>query len=214
VLTDHAIKRVEVRDGRVVGLRFENGKAHDCDVVVSTLPLPLLADLLPEEERGYAEQLRKVAYIGIVCVVLKLARSFSGYFWYNIHDSRAPFNGLVEYTNLNPMGGDTGHIVYVPYYVSTEHAFYQADDAEILGRTWEGAKLVAPGLRDEDLLGQHVSRTSIAQAICPAHFLKSLPAERAPVEGLHLLDSAFLYPADRNQSGLILKAIERADDIG
>jgi protoporphyrinogen oxidase len=214
ILTDHAVKSVEVRDGRVVGLCFENGKTHDCDVVVSTLPLPLLADLLPEEECGYAEQLRKVAYIGIVCVVFKLTRPFSGYFWYNVHDVRVPFNGLVEYTNLNPLGGDAGHVVYVPYYVSTEHAFYQADDAEILDRTWEAAKLVAPGLRDEDLLGAHVSRAPFAQAICPAHFLKSLPAQCAPVEGLHLLDSAFLYPADRNQSGLILNAIERAEDIG
>jgi protoporphyrinogen oxidase len=125
-----------------------------------------------------------------------------------------PFNGLVEYTNLNPLGQDAGHVVYVPYYVATEHAFYKSDDAEIIDRTWKAAKLVAPGLRDEDLLGHHVSRAPFAQAICSARFLESLPAQRAPVEGLHLLDSAFLYPADRNQSGLILKALERADDIG
>jgi hypothetical protein len=41
-----------------------------------------------------------------------------------------------------------------------------------------------------------------------------MPEQRAPIEGLHLLDSAFLYPADRNQSGLILKALERAEEIG
>jgi len=33
------------------------------------------------------------------------------------------------------------------------------------------------------------------------------------LEGLHLLDSAFLYPEDRSQSGLIRKALERSDDI-
>jgi hypothetical protein len=58
-----------------------------------------------------------------------------------------------------------------------------------------------------------VFRAPYAQAICPTHFLRLLPSQRAPIEGLHLLDSAFLYPEDRSQSGLILKALERSDDV-
>ena len=209
----HAVQGIQVRDGRVAGLSFAGGGSRDFDRVVSTLPLPVLAGLLPAEWKSYADELRAVEYLGVVCVVQKLARPLSRYFWYNIHDDQVPFNGLIEFTNLSPSRHEKAHIVYAPYYVATDEPLYRMEDEQVFRQSWEATKRISPRLRDEDLLGWRVFRAPYAQAVCPTNFLRLLPSQRAPIEGLHLLDSAFLYPEDRSQSGLILKALERSDDV-
>lgn len=192
--------------GAVRGLELADGSVFECNHVISTVPLPVLADLLPEGWRGYAAALRRIHYVGVVCVVFKLARNVTRNFWLNINDRAIQSNGIIEYTNLNPMGKTDRHIVYVPYYVPTDHPLYLAGDGEVVRRSWEALPRIAPGLRANDITACRVFRSPYAQAVCPTHFLPLIPDAEAPLRGLHLLDSVFLYPEDRTQSGLILKA--------
>ena len=102
----------------------------------------------------------------------------------------------------------------MPYYVATDHPFYRMDDATLFDQSWEALKLISDSLTDDDLLDHHVARAPYAQAICPTGFLNLLPDPQAPLAGLSLLDSVFLYPEDRTQSGHISKArkcVERMD---
>jgi len=207
------VKQILCDGDRAVGLGFEHQPDFACDRVVSTVPMPVLAGLLPEQQSRYAEALRRVKYIGVVCLSFKLKKRVSPFFWLNVNDVRVPFNGIIEYTNLNPIGPDAGHIVYVPYYVATDHPFYQMDDAAIFEQSWEALKLIAPGMTDDDLLAHHIARAPYAQAICPVGFLHLLPRQRSPIENLYLLDSIFLYPEDRTQSGHILKSFECAEHL-
>jgi protoporphyrinogen oxidase len=197
--------------GRVNGLRLADGSTYACDRVLSTIPLALLADLLPREWAEYAAGLKDVQYIGVACLSFKLKRRVSPYFWLNVHDARVPFNGIIEYTNLNPMAGE--HIAYVPYYVATDHPVYRTSDDALIGQTWKAIRLIAPHLVDDDLVASHVARTPFAQAICTTHFLRKVPTSRTPIQGLHLLDSVLLYPEDRTQSGSILKAFQCAEEL-
>ncbi len=149
-----------------------------------------------------------------MCLCFKLAAPVSRNFWLNVHDKDAPFNGIIEYTNLNPLHNEHGHIVYVPYYVATDHPYYRMRDEEIFSLSWDALKRIAPHLSDTDLITHRVSRSAYAQAICEVGFLGLLPEQVAPIEGLRLLDSVFLYPEDRTQSGHIVKAWECAERIG
>jgi protoporphyrinogen oxidase len=214
VHVDCATERIVSDGDRVTGLSLANGASYECDRLVSTLPLSVLANLLPPGWETYAKSLRRIDYIGIVCVVLKLRKPASRYFWYNVHDDRVPFNGLIEYTNLNPLGGTNGHIVYVPYYVGTDQPLYARDGDAVFAETWRAVKLVSGRVSDDDLLAYRVFRAPFAQAVCPMGFLRLLPDAQAPLRGLHLLDSSYLYPQDRSQSGLILKARQCAEAIG
>jgi protoporphyrinogen oxidase len=202
------VARVLVEEGRACGLGLQDGSEQRFDHVVSTIPLALLANLLPAGFSDYAESLRRVHYIGVACLSFKLRRRVSPYFWLNVHDSRIPFNGIIEYTNLNRMRGE--HIVYVPYYVATDHPIYRRADDLLVDETWRAIRLIQPDLSDADLLASHVARTPFAQAICPTHFLHRIPEQRTPIPGLSLLDSVLLYPEDRTQSGSILKAYQCA----
>lgn len=211
VHTGCGVTKLAVEDGRCTGFTTVDGEAHAFDQVVSTVPLSILAGLLPEGHEAYADQLRQVKYIGVVCLAFKIKKRVSPYFWLNVNDPRVPFNGIIEFTNLNPIGPDAGHIIYVPYYIATDHPFYKMDNDTILRQSWDAVKLISPGITDDDLLAHHVARAPIAQAICPVGFLNMLPKQKSPIKGLYLLDSTFLYPEDRTQSGHIIKSYELAE---
>jgi len=198
--------RVCATAGTVRGIELDGGCVFDCDHIISTLPLPVLAGLLPPDRDEFAGALRRIHYVGVVCAVFKLARNVTRDFWLNINDSAIQSNGIIEYTNLNPMEEKDGHIVYVPYYVPTDHPLYLASDEDVMRRSWDALPRIAPGLNKCDIIAYRVFRSPYAQAVCPTHFLPLIPDSEEPLRGLHLIDSVFLYPEDRTQSGLILKA--------
>ena len=200
------VRRILAENGRVRGFHYADGQEFHCDNVISTVPMQVLAGLLPEEHADYATSLRQIQYIGVVCVLFKLARPVSQHFWLNVHDPDIPFNGVIEYTNLNLNNRDQGHLVYVPYYVDTQLPPYTESDATVIEKSWAALKKIQPHLQDADCLDVHVARTSYAQAVCPVNFLEQMPSQHTPLQGLHLLDSIFLYPEDRTQSGHILRA--------
>lgn len=210
---EQPVRQILADGGRVSGLAFDGHEDYPCDRVVSTVPLCVLAGLLPPGWEDYAASLSRIDYIGVVCVSFKLRRPVSRHFWYNVNDEHIPFNGIIEYTNLNPLPAHDCHIVYVPYYVATDHPRYTMADGEVIGESWVAVKRLNPALTDEDLLASHVARTPYAQAICPTGFLQMLPNQKAPLRGLRLLDSTFLYPEDRTQAGHVVKAFECAARI-
>jgi len=206
------VKAIATQGERVQGVVLENGDTVECDRVVSTIPLSVLADMLPGHD-AYTQQLRRIQYIGVVCAIFKLKKPVTGNFWLNINDARTPCNGIIEYTNLNPLGKDDGHIVYVPYYVATDNPMYRRSDEDVFHQSRAALQLINPGLRDEDVIAHRVFRSTHAQAICPVGFLNMIPNQASPIAGLRLLDSIFLYPEDRTQSGLILHAQKCAKEI-
>lgn len=210
---DAPVAQLNVEDGKLTGLRYGDQHNFACDRVISTVPMPILAQLLPEGYADYAAELQSISYIGVVCVLFKLARPVSKHFWLNVHDPDIPFNGVIEYSNLNPKHRDAGHLVYVPYYVDPKLPPYTDNDETVIAQSWAALQKIQPALKDADRLDVHVARTPFAQAVCPVHFLEQMPRQHAPIEGLHLLDSIFLYPEDRTQSGHILRAEALAAEL-
>jgi len=162
--------------------------------------------LLPPDESAFAARLRGIRYLGVVCVLLKLARPISRYFWLNVNHPNARINGIVEYTNLNPIPEAAGHFAYVPHYTHTDSALYAGADENVFKETWLAVKHIAADLTDADLTGYRVFRDPYAQAICTTGFANAQLGRRAPIDGLFFADSTHLYPADRTQAGAIATA--------
>ena len=197
---------IAVADGGVTGLTV-NGQHRPFDVVVSTAPLPILARLLP---LGAVEQVGDIAgieYIGVVCLILKLRQPVTDAFWINVNDPQIPFNGFIEYTNLNPrVDADQPHILYVPFYLPPGHARFAQRDADLFQECFKGLQGVQPGLTDDWVLGYRVFRDRFAQAICTTNFARRIPPVRSSIRGLLLTDSTQLYPSDRTISGMLGQA--------
>lgn len=190
------VSRVEMADGRVQAVHA-GGERHAFDRVVSTIPLCLVPRLMPDLPGDLLAAFQAQKSIAVVCVIAKLRRPVTEYFWVNTNDPEMDIPGLVEYTNLRPL---SQHVVYVPFYMPGEHPKYQDADAVFIDKVKRYLRRIQPALRDEDFLDIRASRYRYAQPICGPGHLDRLPPVGLPVKGLWVADTSYYYPEDRGIS--------------
>src|SRR3546814_16084082 len=78
------------------------------------MPTPYVSPLVPALPEDLKARYDGIVNIGVVCVLLKLARSVSPHFWLNVNDPGIEIPGIIEFSNLRP-AGET--VVYVPFYM-------------------------------------------------------------------------------------------------
>jgi protoporphyrinogen oxidase len=167
------------------------------DKVISTIPLPYVPRIMPDLPADLLAQYASVKNIAVVCVIAKLRKRLTGNFWLNVNDPAMDIPGLVEYSNLRPLGD---HVVYVPFYMPGEHPKFSEPDAAFTDKVRSYLRTINPALADEDFLDIRVSRYRFAQPICPPRFLESLPPFQLPIKGLWVADTSYYYPEDRGIS--------------
>lgn len=168
------------------------------NIVISTIPLPLMAPLL--QTGGVASELVE-RYAGLpsvacACVVLHTSRPVTGNFWTNVNDARFAIPGVIEMSNLRPLQGP---ITYVPFYIPADHPDYQRPNDAFIADAWACLQAINPQLRADDLLASHCSRYRYAQPVCGVHFQQSLPPLQ-PFPGVFTADTTAYYPEDRGIS--------------
>jgi protoporphyrinogen oxidase len=212
------VRRIVIDNGAVIGLETGDGKEHRVDRVVSAVPLPVFLRMMEHHRHPWLDRLARIDFIGVICIVVRLRRPVTEYFWTNIHDPRIPFNGIIEYTNLNAeITGDGSALVYLPHYLPRSAERFRWADERLFAESFETLSLLAPRLRRSDVLGYSVSRDPYAQVICRTGFLAEVPEHRTPFAGLYLIESSQLYPSDRTISGtlamatVVAKMLEVAD---
>jgi protoporphyrinogen oxidase len=203
------VDRLVARDGRVVGVEIRGPEGLiECGRVVSTVPCPCLVQLLDgqwnESQSAAVKKLESISYLGVVCLLLHLRRPITDSFWVNINSTAIPFNGLIEYANLNRhFDGGRSHAAYIPFYVSTHDPRFTQSDADLLRECCAALKRIDPMFEDAWVLGSAVSRNGYAQPICTTGFADRIPSFRGPLDGIFVTDSCQLYPEDRTLSGMI-----------
>ena len=188
--------RVEIEDGRVIGVSTTSG-FEPFDKVVSTVPLPYVPKLIPDLPEAQLAKFRSLRNIAVVCVIAKLRKPVSGNFWVNINDPSMDIPGMVEYTNLRPLD----HIVvYVPFYMPGDHPKFAEPDAAFLDKVRRYLRRINPELTDDDIIDIRANRYRFAQPICEPGHLDKLPPVALPVKGLWVADTSYYYPEDRGIS--------------
>ncbi len=183
-------------DNTVQGVRCGDRKIPH-HAAISTVPLPFVSQMIPSLPATTRRAYEAINNIAVVCVLVKLKRSFSPHFWLNVSDERISIPGLIEYSNLNPMEAS---IVYVPFYLPGDHPDYQREDAWFTERTRDYLRKIRPDFNAEDILTIRAGRYRYAQPICPPDFLDSLPPIETPVSRLLVADTSYYYPEDRSIS--------------
>ena len=189
-------EKVEIEGGRVRGIRVA-GEMKPYDHVISTIPLPYLVKLAPDLPADEARKIAAIVNIGVVCAVFKLAHPISRNFWMNINDPSIGIPGLIEYTNLNPLGN---HVVYAPFYMPTTHAKYRAPKEQFIEEVKGYLRKVNPAFDESWVLAANAFRYEFAQTVCTPGFYERLPKVESAVRGLFLADTSHYYPEDRSIS--------------
>ena len=182
--------------GRVQGVVTEEGLCV-YDRVVSTIPMPYVAAMVPALPPAIRRAYDSINNIAVVCVLVHLTEALTPYFWLNISDPDIDIPGLIEYSNLNPLGG---HIVYAPFYIPGEHPDFQQEDAFFIDKVRRYLVTVKPALRESGILKIAAGRYRYAQPICEPEFSARLPPVNPGVDGLFIADTCYYYPEDRSIS--------------
>jgi protoporphyrinogen oxidase len=181
---------------RVTGL-VANGQPRPFDAVISTVPTPFVSKLVPGLSDAAKAQYDAIRNIGVVCVLLKLAKPVTKHFWLNINDPLIDIPGIVEFSNLRYL---PDAVVYVPYYMPQSNPkFNRASDAFVTEAFGYLCKL-NPALEPGDLKASHVGRLRYAQPVCEPGFLAKIPKVQTAIAGLQIADTCFYYPEDRGIS--------------
>ena len=187
-----------ILDGDSVQGLYSGGRFHSFRKVVSTIPLPYIPQIIPDLPEYLLKMYASVKNIAVVCVIVKLKKKVSENFWLNVNDLGMDIPGLVEYSNLRPLGNE--HIVYVPFYMPGDNPKYCDDDKVFELKVSKYLKMINPSLRDDDFMMIHVSRYKYAQPVCGPGFLDSIPSAELPIKGLWVADTSYYYPEDRGIS--------------
>ena len=194
----HPVERVLIENGRVVGIETSKG-VEIFSKVISTIPLPLIHHLIPSLPKEILEKYRSVNNIAVVCVIVKLKKRLSDYFWINISDDEMDIPGLVEFTNLRPLNAKAS-IIYVPFYLPTDNKKYKESDIVFIKKVKQYLMKINPNLTQDDFIDVHANRYKYAQPVCEPGFLSKLPPVALPIEGLWVADTSYYYPEDRGIS--------------
>ena len=203
VLRGVAVQEIEVREAGVAGISY-NGQRRAFDVVISTVPTPAFAAMLNGASPEYLQKIARIDSIGVMCVLLRLIKSLTPYFWTNISEPAISLAGVIEYTNLNPcphFSGDS--IIYLPQYLPSTDERYAMSDDRLLEEYIGYLKRINPGFSEDWIREYYVSRDRYAQPVCEVGFSKHKPGIETPVKGLYLTDSCQLHPDDRTVSNSI-----------
>ncbi len=199
------VDRVLVDNRTVAGVKLVGDERPvACRQAVSTVALPALVRMVPDLDPDTRRRFGSIAYLGVVCGLLRLDRPLGPSFWVNIHDDRTPYNGVIEYTHLNhhiDLGG--GSIVYVPFYLDPAHERFGYDEATLLAEYETCLRCVNPAFDPSWIQQVVISRALHTQAVCTVGFADLVPDHRSPVRGLYLTDSTQFYPEDRTLSAAI-----------
>ena len=190
------VTKVEIENGVTKGIQIGN-EFEPFAKVISTIPLPYVARLMPDLPQEILSKFLQIKNIAVVCVIAKLKRRVTENFWLNTNDPDMDIPGLVEYSNLRPL---SDHIIYVPFYMPGEHPKFGDADQIFLEKVKKYLKKINLTLTDADFLDMRASRYRYAQPICEPGYLDKLPPVGLPVTGLWVADTSYYYPEDRGIS--------------
>lgn len=181
-----------------------------------TPAFPIIADIL----RGAADQqwttsLKRVKYLGNICLVLRLKQSLSDTYWLNVNDPGFPFVGVIEHTNFDmPENYKGTHIVYLSRYLAREDAVYGYTDEEYFKFAMEHLRRMFPHLEASWIVDYKVWRSDFAQPVTERNYSAYVPPRETPFDNALISTMAQIYPEDRGTNYAIREGRAVAMQIG
>jgi len=190
-----SIDKILVENGRVSGVIKTDGTIAEHDTVISTLPSPVLASLLPEGFDTFTNLLSQQEYLGVLCPLLILKQKLTPYYVLNITDDRIPFTAVVETTNLiDPKYINNYHLVYLPKYIEPNSPLATMPDDEVRTSWLKHFKQMFPDF-DESLIKDFiVQRARYVEPIRPINTSDQIPSIQTPIQGLFMGNTVMIYP--------------------
>lgn len=175
----------------------------------------LIADLFEGvADPAWLQKLRRVKYLGNMCLSLQLNRSLSGTYWLNVNDPGFPFVGVIEHTNFDPPEHYKGsHIAYLSRYLAIEDPVWGYSDERYLDFALEHLKRMFPDFDRSWIIDYHVWRAEFAQPVTERNYSQYVPGRGTPFANATISTMAQIYPEDRGTNYAIREGKEVAAQL-
>ena len=122
---------VRVDRNRVQSVHTDRGEVFGKQFLL-TSGLPIVAKFFEgHADSGWITRLRRVKYLGNMCLALRLKQSLSETYWLNVNGPGFPFVGVIEHTNFDlPENYKGTHIAFLSRYLPVEDAAWQYTDEQ------------------------------------------------------------------------------------
>ncbi len=192
------VKGVNSRDNKIEGLQLSDTEVSGHQFLF-TPSFSIIADIFDKvADKQWTESLRRVNYLGNVCLVLQLDRSLSDTYWLNVNDPGFPFVGVIEHTNFDsPKNYDGTHIVFLSRYLATEDPVWSYADNKYLDFALGHLKRMFPDMNSSWIKDYKVWRAEYAQPVTERNYSSYVPGQETPFDNGTISSMAHIYPEDR-----------------
>lgn len=160
----------------------------------------------------YVKKAMNVKYKGNLCLVLRLRKSLSPYYWTTVCDP-LPFVVVIEHTNLTSLRKYGGHVVYLSRYLDISDPLWTQSDSDIYKLFCKGLSEMHPAFTSSDVKDWRLTRTRYAQPVINQVYSIQMPEMKTPEDGIILAGMAQIYPEDRGMNYAIRLGNDAADLI-
>lgn len=217
VRVNTGVEKVITMDGAVRSLQLENGETEAYDHIISTMPISLLVERLPEVPEPVLAQAGKLTFRNTILVYLRVDRDdlFTDQ-WLYIHEPSVQVGRVTNFRNWLPsVYGDSGaSILCMEYWCYFDDPLWNQEDHELIDAA--GKEIVRTGLVPEgEVQAGHVVRLPRCY---PVYFrgyrevMKPVEVHLNSVEGLHAIGRYGAYKYN-NQDHSILMGMRISENI-
>ena len=169
------------------------------DRVIFTTSLPIIANIIDNfAKKDFLKSLRRIHYIGNICLVLELNESLSDTYWLNVNDPSFPFVGVIEHTNFeSPKTYGGRHIVYLSKYLPHTDKIYSMNADQFLEYALPFLKKMFPHFKKSLISRYHLWKARWSQPVVEKNYSSLIPMSDSPIQGMHICSMAQIYPEDR-----------------
>jgi len=160
----------------------------------------------------YMKKVRGLRYMADLCMILRLKRGLSPYYWTTVCDD-LPFVAVIEHTNLTGTDRYGSHVVYLSRYLDASSPLWTQPDGEIFRQFAQGLIRLYPDFSPADIIDWRLKRTRFAQPVIGCNYSGRMPALDTPEPGVKLAGMAQIYPEDRGMNYAIRLGDDAAEAI-
>ena len=192
-----------------------NGQELLFNKALLTVSCPAIMGMVPfHSNNDYWTQLKKVEYLGVICVLLILSRKLSPYYVINLLDKELPFTGIIEATNIVSSDElDGNHLVYLPKYLPADDRLNSMTDTEITKQFVQGLKKVYPDLNDDEVLHSAIFREKFVQPLQEINYLDRATGIQSPESSVFTVNTSMIYNSTLNNNAAITLGRDAVDTI-
>lgn len=184
---------------KVESLICEGGSLVSAKNFIFTTSFPIIAKIVEKSTfTSWLASLKKVRYLGNMCLVLRMKSSLSDTYWLNVNDPGFPFVGVIEHTNFDTSDNYDGtHIVYLSRYLTTEDPLWSYSDEKYYEYAVGHLRRMFPQLESDWIIDYKVWKADYAQPVTELNYSKYVPGHDTPYSNLKISSMAQIYPEDR-----------------